>query len=733
MVCVILFVILEEKNMKIFSLISLFILFTIFVNVTFSQFDAWDNYTSGGQVQSICEDGSNIWVSSWGGIAKIRKSDGYTEFFNRGNSSMLNIYIKDLDIADDGAVWLVSEASGVVKFYNNEWTNYIEDNSEVPTNIFSKVRCDSNGGVWFLADDYSGLVYFDGEDWSIFNTQNSEIATNLLTSIDIDENGNIWIGTNSGVCKFNGIDWTTYNTSNSNLVSNSISDLYVDENNTVWVGLGTEGVAKFTGDLWVNYYPDELGLSFISIESIFAKDDVLYCLSNTLDGGLLIFEEGEWTIFNSENSDLPNLLRSDVILDNEDNIWIGTTQSGVVEYSNEIVEIHEVSNSKFVSNVILGIDSGFDDSHIWIADYGNYTVGSGLMHIVNNTLNFYSLTNQIPNCPPNESLYWCKVQNDSIVWVGFNSGIGKFCNDNWTFYNTSNSDIPNGHMHDCDFDSDGNLWLGSEYDGLVKFDGENWMTYNTQNSGILGDFVVTILIDEINTVWFGLYEGGIMSYDGQSWELFDTFNSGLSSNIVYELRLDNDGVLWAGTDNGVARYNGTDWESFNTSNSDIPCSRIITIDFDTENNLWCGGPNEIGMASFNGEEWIGYDIYNSNLPCNHVRSILCDYKGQVWVGTDLGGLGVYNPLVNSYQDLLSEFKSQSVYPNPTNGKIYLDLNVDLFPILLEIYDVNGKFLESINTDINRTIDLNYLQSGLYIYKIIDTDGQAIEEGKLIIN
>ncbi|WP_411376925.1 T9SS type A sorting domain-containing protein [Flavobacterium psychrophilum] len=73
-----------------------------------------------------------------------------------------------------------------------------------------------------------------------------------------------------------------------------------------------------------------------------------------------------------------------------------------------------------------------------------------------------------------------------------------------------------------------------------------------------------------------------------------------------------------------------------------------------------------------------------------------------------------------------------IYPNPSNGLVNIKINQFTGKVNLQVIDLNGRVVYSLkNTDFNieKTINLNNLQSGMYIIKI---DGDELNYTKKII-
>lgn len=74
----------------------------------------------------------------------------------------------------------------------------------------------------------------------------------------------------------------------------------------------------------------------------------------------------------------------------------------------------------------------------------------------------------------------------------------------------------------------------------------------------------------------------------------------------------------------------------------------------------------------------------------------------------------------------------NIYPNPSNGQINIKINQFTGKVNLQVVDLNGRVVYSLNnTDFNveKTINLNHLQSGMYIVKI---NGSELNYTKKII-
>jgi sugar lactone lactonase YvrE len=234
------------------------------------------------------------------------------------------------------------------------------------------------------------------------------------------------------------------------------------------------------------------------------------------------------------------------------------------------------------------------------------------------------------------------------VWIGTGQwyafaggGLAKFDGENWTVYNTANSPLPNNDHFGLAVDPQGNIWSGTE-GGLAKFNGTKWTVYKTNNSGLPNNRVATPVFDDQGHLWAGTWEGGLVKFDGVNWTVYNTANSGLSNNIPFATTFDKQGNLWIGTvGGGLVRFDGTHWTTFNTANSPLPHNTIFSICFDSRGNLWIATDGG-GLAKFDGTNWEIFNTSNSDLPSNRSWFVVIDAHDIVWIGTYDRGMAMFD-------------------------------------------------------------------------------------------
>lgn len=320
----------------------------------------------------------------------------------------------------------------------------------------------------------------------IFNTDNSGLPNNDVTSIAIDAQGNKWFGTYDGqVAKFDGINWTVYNNTNSILPANyPITSIVIDKQNNKWIGT------------YLSYY--------------YANEPVI-----GTNGGLIKFDDSNWTIYNSTNSGLPSNSISAISVDSAGNKWIAT-RKGLAKFDDTNWTIFNEANSGLPDNIITAIK---------IDESGNKWIGTN-----NGAVIKLDETNRVVSkfFPKINEITSIAIDNQGNKWVGGTSdwnfglnggGLAVFDDESWSVYNSTNSELPYNSITAIAIDKQGNKWMGTYlpelffYGGIVKFDGTNWVFYDGTNSVLPEDYIYSIVIDDYGNKWFGTWVSGVIVYN----------------------------------------------------------------------------------------------------------------------------------------------------------------------------------------------------------------------------
>lgn len=298
------------------------------------------------------------------------------------------------------------------------------------------------------------------------------------------------------------------------------------------------------------------------------------------------------TVWNSNNSSLPNNMNDHVAIDKNGLVWL-TVDEGLVTFDGKDFKNAEqniTDKGKFFSYYALASDN---DNNKWV--YGTNNIYS----FDNNKWTKYDPKEigidgayKIINNPKTGEVFFCSDE-----------GLTIYKNGNWTNINKSKvKEFPSDRVTFAKRDSKNRIWIGT-FSGTVMID-ENGKSTNFENTSsvLKGKCITSMDEDENGNLYFTLYEFNprekgqvnknegiaIRNTDG-TFKQYTTENSGMPFNHTNCILYDKaDKVVWISTDRaGLIRYDLKDgWENYHNQNSDIPTSYISTMTFDEKGNLY---------------------------------------------------------------------------------------------------------------------------------------------------
>jgi hypothetical protein len=300
------------------------------------RFDITGRLLEGKHIDCIEPDyKGNIWIAS-----------GKQLYYKNGNmekSYTLEFPILDISIAGDETLWIGTDGGGLGHLSANGISWYTKANSGLPRDYISNVEVGLDGRVWFssCAHDLGGLVVYDGEKFDLFTPDNSILNQHVIDDIGIDHSGSIYIITMGTVGKTNIYrisenSWECLGNQNGTfywvsvftvgpagiiylLEDYSLSDSSADSNN----------LFEYRENGWAKLLPDFMNSRLTFFTSLKA-DRRNYCWAASIDGNSYVLH-----VYNGNSWEEPpvGLFPDDKIttieVDNDNNIWIGTSQNGV--------------------------------------------------------------------------------------------------------------------------------------------------------------------------------------------------------------------------------------------------------------------------------------------------------------------------------------------------------------------------------------------------------------------
>lgn len=222
-------------------------------------------------------------------------------------------------------------------------------------------------------------------------------------------------------------------------------------------------------------------------------------------------------------------------------------------------------------------------------------------------------------------------------------------------------------------DKSGNLWFGTNGDGVIRYDGEI-LEYFSIREGLGGGAVRGIVEDKEGNVWFGT-DGGLTKYDGDSFINY-TEKNGLVNNDVWSLAIDNKGMIWIGTLEGTCLFDKGLFTPFVIPDTEPDplkgISRAKMVNFimqDSKDNMWFGTS---GGAYFYDGKSLTNISKKDGLCDNSVNSILEDNDGNIWFATHHKGISRFDG------ESFKNYTVEGIIDGNEVWTIYKDGNGDLW-------------------------------------------------------
>ncbi len=415
---------------------------------------------------------------------------------------------------------------------------------------------------------YGGLSRFDGKQFLNFNKKNGLIDHNV-NSICESTSGDIFVGTNKGLSVLQNNKIINY--SGASGLNTQIISLCRGNNQSIYIG-SMRGLFTFNNNT-VKPVPK---LNNYKINCLYKLDTSCLCIGT--DSGLVLYGNSVFKLITTKNGLSSNQINA------------------IVSYKNYIV---------------LGTSKGLSFYNLSTKKFINYFIENGLI---------------------DESITCLLTQDSSDLWVGSESGLLKYNNGQFHYYNIgfdNNSNIIRCLIND----RENNVWLGT-HSGLYRYHDNSFSTFDKIN-GPGNAFVYQVFRDTKSNLWICSHNNGIYKYSLGYFKRYGIAD-GLTTNASIAGLQDKNGRLIFSTDNSVMQFKNERFYNIPLpKNFNGPYSMLYLA---SNNIIWIGGENGICSLIFNTEEPITkfYPFYK-NTACQ-VYGFAEDNENNLWIGTYGQGL-----------------------------------------------------------------------------------------------
>jgi ligand-binding sensor domain-containing protein/signal transduction histidine kinase/DNA-binding response OmpR family regulator len=546
-----------------------------------------------------------------------------------------------------------------VEATDKEPFEYLNIENGLSNNSVTTIFQDHYGFMWF--GTYDGLNRYDGYNFKVFKNQwgnERSLINNHIICIAEDRENRVWVGTEKGIVYYNYSDSKIYpvyyqpqQKKHQQKIVSRINSIVTDAN----------------GDLYIA--SEENGLLICKHGSNVCKQVV--GLNNTTAYNiqkLLTDKQGRvWVFINNVglcqynkrldrmvtiNHELPgvNCLTIDAV---GNFIWVGS-ESGLYKYNitkNKMVNLNTAGFKLTNKNIMsLYLDK---QGKLWIATDGG---GVNIIDQASGKTD-YMLPGEQKGSLSSGSVYDIYEDRDSRKWIAtLRGGLNIIDYKNHQFKSIAhdpqnkNSLVNNFTRAFCE-DAEKNIWIGTSGGGLSFWNTKlntytNYAHNDADPNSLSSNLVTGILCDYKNNIWITTFNGGLnlfnkLNHKFKHYVCYNTYNNTEDHN-TWRLFQDSKHNLWVSATRGGALYlyNSTKdkFEMFDHRLMSINCFWE-----DRAGTIWAGTNSEL----------VRIDVKNKHhkitLINSAIQAIKEDTRGNFWVGTDGGGLLLFDRKSGKYK------------------------------------------------------------------------------------
>jgi len=506
----------------------------------------------------------------------------------------------------------------------------------------------------------SASICFGQQSPFIAYTTQDGLAQSQIRAIQQDHQGYLWVGSLGGLSRFDGISFVNYS-SQDGLISNKVNCLHLG-NKHLWVGT-TGGISKLEGT----------SLKPISLPDRFVRSEVLDIVESSngalwiaLNGdGLLRYEDDKFHAYGTDEGLIDLFIRS-IEIDPIGNLWVGS-KSGVTTYDGKTFS----SPTKFKSLSVSDLHR-LTTGEMLICTFGN-----GVIRVNASDTTQYLAEQGLES---NHIRYAVELNKDEI-WLGSRKGLVRWRKDGFKFYN-ENQGLTYSNIKSLGKDREGNLWIGTDGNGLLLKAGNAFSHYDTRD-GLLSNLVLSIANIGNDTLMIGTYTNGIQLFQKGNFHPYSS-NELFANQRVWSIVQGADQRIWIGSSMGLYCDNSALGGSVNQLLANTEVTALALIDsniavgsdsglriFDPNGNqidstVFCGDLKIRNVRSLLVREetvWMaaqGYVIAKSPTDCRFypidlkeetaVYTLVADRSGMIWAGTS-DGLYLIDPQAGSVDEI----------------------------------------------------------------------------------
>jgi len=597
-------------------------------------------------------------------IRPITPSDKYVVKNWNSNSGLPQNSINRILQDKNGYIWIATYG-GLVRFDGFSFKIYTT--SEYPvlqSDRINSLFLDSKNRLW-ISNEIGRLIIFDGKTFTDITNKFSDSHLNIFQFAE-DSKGNyylcstnkqLYFYSNDKVTKINSINYGKkiidasyisfgYRTKNDTLFALFDNHAVLFHNGkivkekTLPLPPGFHNQCIFNdGGIWLLYqlkiyyaknfenlsslkplFPDK------NFSTIYQKDSTL--IAGTDDGSVVLIKNNSLETIIPKGK-IPTTVYSRVLIDAEDNYWVGTQLYGLYFIKKKFI---------YTLDKTFGIDE----------------------------LNTYPILNA----------------SDGTIWIGQNSGLQKIVDNKKIVTPFKERDNLKGKLITWAIteDKNKNIWIGSNGTGIFKITGDKIEEYIDRDSlryKVNPNFF-SAYTDRSGKVWFGSV-GSIVVYENEKFTVY--YPDPSQRNLYRQFLEDENGTMWIASDEGLYKYENGNFHFIPEANA--KSARALYID--KKKRLWVGTYGN-GLRIKLKDKFISITKKNG-LFNDIISAVVEDGRGNFWFTCNNGIFRIRETEIDNYLNGKKDFIISINYGSE-EGLANIEFNGGCQPSWMRDYEGN---------------------------------------------
>lgn len=564
--------------------------------------------------------------------------------------------------------------------------NHFQVNRGLSNNAILCSVQDNDGFIWFGTRD--GLNRFDGYRFKNFSHESENeksLGSNLIHSLMVRNTNEIWVGTDQGIY--------IYDPQREEF---SLFDK-VYKSETLQISEDSQGNIWFISNSSLNKYDPKTKEINRTYAERWKEKTHAFCIDQNnevwigLKESICNINSGKEYTFSNGKQFTGRV--EELFVDDDNNIWIGTSHHGVYKWDRNSKEtqhiIKNIGNKPLYVREIAQVNK----NQLWIG-----TESGLIIHEINTRKTTHVLHEKDnPWSLSDNAVYSVMKDNQDGIWIGtFFGGINYYHPQHNLFEKIFPRNSPNsigGHaVREIVEDKQQNLWIGTEDQGLAYWNQQtnNFINFGPED-GLAHTNIHGLLITG-DSLLIGTFFQGLDIIDVRQKKVIKHFDSNntqtLKSNFIYHIYKTSEGKILLATAPGIFQF--IPGEDRFVPFKGVPGHVFFTSIFeDKEHTLWFStwrdGLYKLDPGEDKPTRFVHDQKDHSTISGNRVTRVFQDSKGKIWVATE-SGLCIYDKNNQSFRRFTSkdglpsnlilamqEDDSENLWISTTKGLVKMDI------------------------------------------------------------